>query len=200
MKLFYSPKTRANRPRWMLEELGVPYDLVHIDLKKGDHKKPDYLKINPMGYVPSFQDGDTTFYESGAIVAYLADKYADKKLAPALNVPERGKYYQWMFFSLTALDVPIVGVFYHTQLLPEAERIPAYVEYCKNGLAKAAPVLSSHLKENSYILGQEFSAADIMLASNLAFAKALKLIDDEPVLLDYANRMTSRPAFQRAIA
>lgn len=200
MKLFYAPRTRSTRPRWMLEELGVPYELVNVDLKKREQKNPDYLKINPMGAVPAFQDGGTSFSESGAIVSYLADKFPEKKLAPALNTPERGSYYQWMFFAMSSLDSQIVGIFYHTTLLPEGERIPAYVEYCKKGLVKPTSVLTDHLKSNEFILGKAFSAADIMIASNLAFAKSLKLIDDQPGLLDYVERMTSRPAFLRAIA
>lgn len=200
MKLYYAPKTRANRPRWALEEIGVSYELVPVDLKKGEHKSEDYLKINPMGQLPAFSDNGIAMFESAAIVAYIADKYPQKKLAPSPQSPERALYYQWMFFSMTVLDASVVGYFYHTQLYPEGKRIDAYAEQCRQDFQKAAKVLTSHLQNREFMVGNSFTAADIMIASNLSFAKALKLMDDFPTLIEYSKRQTSRPAFQRAIA
>lgn len=200
MKLFYAPKTRSTRPRWMLEELGVPYEMVTIDLKKGEHKTPDYLKIHPLGQVPAFQDGDVTFFESGAIVTYLADKYIEKKFAPALNSPERGKYLQWIFYSMINMDRYVSDFFYHAQMLPENERVVGIVDNAVSGVEKHFPVLTDHLKNNEFVMGKNFTAADILMASNIGFAKAMKLVDDQPVLLEYTKRMMDRPAFRKAIA
>lgn len=200
MKLYYAPKTRASRPRWALEELGLTYEIIPINLQQGEQKTPDYLKINPMGTVPALQDGNVTMFESAAIVCYLADKYPEGKLAPIASSAERAQYYQWMFFSMATLDANVVGYFYHTQLYPEGKRIPAFAELCVHSFKTGAKVLSEHLKDRPFLLGDTFSAADIMMANNLSFAKAMKLMDDFPVLLDYTKRQTSRPAFLRAIA
>ena len=104
MKLYYAPQTRAIRPLIMLEELAVPYEIVLIDFKGGEHKSVEYRKIHPHGQLPALQDGTLTMFESAAICAYLADKFPDKRMAPALGTIERGMYYQWMFYSMAALE------------------------------------------------------------------------------------------------
>jgi glutathione S-transferase len=198
MKLYYCPKTRSTRPRWMLEELGIPYELVYIDLKKGEQKNPDFLNINPMGGVPALQDGSVKIFESAAIVAYLADKYGEGKFAPDFSSSDRGTYYQWMFFSMTSLDIPIVQIFYHSQFYPEAKRIPAQAEISREAFMKASKVLSDYLKGKDYMVGGSFSGADIMVASNLGFAKSLGLLNHDETLLNYHQKMVSRPAFKKA--
>src|SRR5271166_4282849 len=104
MKLYFAPQTRAIRPLIMLEELAVPYEVVLIDFKGGEHKTVEYRKIHPHGQLPALQDGRLTMFESAAICAYLADKFPDKRMAPALGTVERGTYYQWMFYSVAALE------------------------------------------------------------------------------------------------
>ncbi len=104
MKLYFAPQTRAIRPLIMLEELAVPYEIVLIDFKGGEHKSVEYRKIHPHGQLPALQDGALTMFESAAICAYLADKFPDKQMAPALGTIERGMYYQWMFYSMAALE------------------------------------------------------------------------------------------------
>src|SRR5256885_9492904 len=106
MKLYYAPQTRATRPRWMLEEIGVPYELVRLQLSKGEHKQPEYLKIHPHGAVPAYSDGEVTMFESAAICAYLADKFPDKRLAPPLGSPQRGLYYQWLVYARAHKEPP----------------------------------------------------------------------------------------------
>ncbi|MEZ4302554.1 MAG: glutathione S-transferase N-terminal domain-containing protein, partial [Polyangiaceae bacterium] len=104
MKLYFAPRTRATRPRWLLEQLGEPYELVNVDLEKGEHKQLPYLRIHPLGRVPALVDGDAVIFESIAICMYLADKYPEKKLAPPVGTPERGQYYQWMLFAASELE------------------------------------------------------------------------------------------------
>jgi glutathione S-transferase len=200
IRLYYSPHTRSSRPRWILEELGVPYDLHRLDFMKGEHKSPDYLKIHPLGKVPAMRDGDKFIFESAAIVAYLADKYPEKKLAPLPSAPERAEYYQWLFFSAGAFDDAIVNYFYHTKLYAEDKRVPSIAEASKATVAQMAKVLEKTLKDRSFILGKEFSAADIILASLVKFADRMKLLEDFPTLRSYGKRMGERPAFQRATA
>ncbi|MBY0370105.1 glutathione S-transferase family protein [bacterium] len=179
MKLYYAPNTRAFRPRWMLEEVGVPYEIVKLDLARGDHKKPDYLRIHPLGKVPALQDGPLTLMESGAICLYLGDKYPEKKLAPALGSPERGLYYQWVLFATTMLDGAVLG-----KNLPEAQRMLA--------------VLEKQVESTPYLAGESFTAADVLCGSILNIAVAYRMLEGGSRLGDYLKRIKARPAYQRA--
>jgi glutathione S-transferase len=198
MKLYYSPQTRAGRPRWLLEEIGAPYEIAKLDLAKGEHKKPEYMKIHPHGAVPALIDGDVALFESAAICMYLADKFPEKKLAPALGTPARGLYYQWMVYSMATLEPPVLQIFLNTMMLPEAERSPALVEKAKTQFADVARVLSNALAGRSFLLGEQFSAADVMVGSTLAWAAMMGLLGDQPALQTYVKRLSERPAFQRA--
>src|SRR5262245_45870944 len=128
LKLYYAPQTRAGRPRWLLEEIGVPYELVRLDLQKADHQQPDYMKANPNGAVPALVDGDLALFESAAICQYLADKFPEKRLAPPLGTPARARYYQWIHYAMSGLEPPLVTLFLHTMMRPEKDRIPVLVE------------------------------------------------------------------------
>ena len=198
MKLYYAPQTRAGRPRWLLEEVGVPYEIVPVDLAQGEHKKPEYMKIHPHGAVPALADGDLVLFESAAICMYLADKYPEKKLAPAVGTPARGLYYQWMIYTMATLEPPVVQIFLNTVMLPEAERSAAAVEKGKTQFAEVARVLSNALATRPYILGEQFSAADVMIGGMLGWASMMDLLSDQPTLQAYVKRVTDRPAFQRA--
>ncbi len=198
MKLYYSPQTRAVRPRWLLEEIGAPYEIVSLDLQKGEHKKPDYVKIHPHGAVPALVDGDLAMFESAAICMYLADKFPEKKLAPAVGTPARGLYYQWVVYTMATLEPPVVDVFLHTVMLPEAERSAAVVEKARATFATVAGVLSNALAGRTFILGDQFSAADVLVGGTLAWAGFMGLLADHPTLQAYAQRLAERPAFQRS--
>jgi glutathione S-transferase len=200
IKLYYSPQSRSIRPRWLLEEIGAPFDLVRIDLGKQEHKAPTYLQIHPHGVVPALVDGDMALIESGAICCYLADKFPAARLAPAVGTPERGRYYQWMFYTPATLEPPLVQVFVHTMMLPEAKRSAAAVEEGRHQFEGVAEVLTNALSGRPFLLGDQFSAADVMLGSTLVWAQMLALLGDRPVLADYVQRLASRPAFQRASA
>jgi glutathione S-transferase len=198
MKLYYSPQSRGIRPRWLLEELGVPYDLVTVDLSKGEQKKPEHLKVHPLGAVPALEDGDLTMFESAAICAYLADKYADKGLAPPVNSPARGLYQQWLFFAMATAEPPVVDVFLHTVMLPEGQRKPEVAEAGKKRWHEVGAVLDRALEGRQFLLGDQFTAADVMIGSITAWGSFMGLLEGHPNLQEYAKRMSSRPAFQRA--
>lgn len=198
MKLYHSKQTRSVRPRWLLEELGVPYDLVALDMSKQEHKSPEYLKIHPHGALPALVDGDVTLIESAAICAYLADKFPEKHLAPPVGSPARGPYYQWMVYTIGTMEPPIMDVFLNTVMLPEAERSPAKVEAGRQGWKTVAEVLSKALQGKQYLLGDQFTAADVMVGSTLAWGQFLGLLDGFPVLQEYVGRIASRPAFLKA--
>ncbi|HYH97735.1 glutathione S-transferase family protein [Hyalangium sp.] len=200
MKLYFSPMTRATRPRWMLEELGVPYELATLDMMKGEHKKPEYLKIHPLGAVPALEDGGFTMYESAAIIMYLADKYPEKGLAPALGTADRGAYYQWISFAMTEADPLLVTILMNTRFLPEAERSAAAVEKASQRFKVIAPIIQERMKGREYIVGNKFSAADVVVGGTLALANMLNALDGYPDLKAYLGRLMERPATKKAFA
>jgi len=214
MKLYYVPMTRSNRPRWMLEELAVPYELVRLDPKKGENKTPEYLAINPTGKVPSLVDGEVKMFESAAIVAYLGDKYGggssasdgrspqgaadgDKKLAPPVGAPERAAYYQWLFFGMTTLEQPVGLYGQHTSSLPPEKRVPHVAEDARANARRALAAVETSLQGREWLLGR-FTAADIIVGGTVLWAFGLKLLEEHPALVEYANRLKDRPAFQRS--
>src|SRR5687768_8158359 len=101
MKLYFAPRTRSVRPRWLLEELGLPYELVKLDLSREEHRTPAHLGLHPLGDVPVLEDGEVTLFVSPAIILYLADRSPEKRLAPPMESPDRGPYLQWLLFAET---------------------------------------------------------------------------------------------------
>ncbi|MFI5396383.1 MAG: glutathione S-transferase family protein [Candidatus Binatia bacterium] len=200
MKLYHAAQTRSVRPRWLLEEIGAPYTLARLDMSKGEHKSPEYMKIHPHGAVPALIDGNTALFESAAICAYLADKYPEKHLAPAVGTPARGLYYQWMFYTMATLEPPVIEVLLHTMMLPEAERSAAAAEAGRTKFKQVAQVLEQALSGKNFILGDQFSAADVMVGSTLTWAQMMGILSGHPVLEAYVGRLLARPAFQRAQA
>jgi glutathione S-transferase len=198
MKLYYAPQTRAGRPRWLLEEIGAPYEIVPVDLSKGEHKTAAHLKIHPHGAVPAFSDGDLTMFESAAICAYLADRFPEKGFAPAVGTAARGLYYQWMFYAMVTLEPPVLQVFLHTRMLPEAERVPAMAEQGRTKFGGVARVLAPALTDKPFILGAQFSAADVMLGATLIWAGGIGLLAEHPELVKYCERLQERPAYKRS--
>ena len=200
MKLYHSPRSRSVRPRWLLEELGVPYELVTLDLAAGEHKQPRYLRLHPHGAVPALDDGEVTIFESAAICMHLADKFADKHLAPAVGTAARALYYQWMVYSMVTLEPPVLQVFMHTVMLPEAQRSARAAEEGRQKFAEVAAVLTQALAGKPYILGEQFSAADVMIGSTLGWGRFMGLLNGHPELEAYVKRLTERPAYKRAQA
>jgi glutathione S-transferase len=201
LTLYHSPQSRSIRPRWLLEELGVPCEVKLVSLAAGDQKKPEYLKLNPNGTVPTLVDGDLVLWESAAICQYLADKYPEKRLAPPVGTPERGKYYQWIHYAMSAIEPPAITIFMHTMQLPEAERIPALVDGSKAQLGRVIAIVDDALAGRDWMLGSQFSAADVMIGSTLVWCQMMSLIGDQHANVPgYLARCAARPALQRASA
>jgi glutathione S-transferase len=198
MKLYYAPQTRAVRPRWMLEELGVPYELVRLDLHKGEHKKPEYMKIHPHGSVPALVDGDLALFESAALCLYLADRFPEKRLAPPVGTRERALYYQWMAYALGTLEEALEKIIMNSTGLPEARRKPELVVEGKETLASVARVLTPFLAGKQFFLGDQFTAVDVVLGSGLVWMRMMGHLKGFPEVEAYADRLAARPAFQRA--
>jgi glutathione S-transferase len=200
MKLYFAPLTRATRPRWILEELGVPYETETLDLAKGEHKLPAYMKVHPMGRVPALEDNGFTMFESAAIVMQLADKYPEKGLAPAVGTNERAAYYQWIVAAMTELEPPLVTILMHTRFLPEAQRSQTAIEEASKRFKVVADVIEERMKGREYVVGNKFTAADIVVGGVVTFASMLRQLGDHPVLKEYSQRMMERPAAKKAFS
>ena len=199
MKLYYVPKTRAARPRWVLEELGVPYDLVRLDPARAETRSAEHLERHPLGHVPVLEDRGQAIFESGAICLHLADLFPEKRLLPPLGSVERGLAYQWVLFSMTEMEPPLIGLSTEARK-PEAERDAAAAAQARDRFRKAADVLEVALRNRQFLLGDGFGVADVMVGGTLAWAKGFKLLDGLPSVEAYLARLRERPAWQRATA
>ena len=191
MKLYWSPRTRSFSALWLMEETGQPYERVLIDISKGAQKTPEYLAINPMGKVPALQDGEVTLAEAAAICAYVAELYPQAKLAPPMGDRLRAKYLYWLFFGPSCVEPAMVQVATKIEINPTAAGW--------GNAERVFDVLDAGLEQGPWILGENFSAADIVIGSGLNFAVRLfKMIEARPSFDRYIDACTARPAFQRA--
>src|SRR5580704_4139871 len=152
MKLYFAPRTRATRPRWMIEELGVPCEIVPVDLAAKENRAPEYLRVHPLGQVPALVDGGVTVFESIAICLYLADRFPERGLAPPASSPLRAQYYQWLLFCASAIEPAIGRWSQHSGDVTEAEREKARARF-----SEAAEVFTRMLATGGYMLGDLFS-------------------------------------------
>lgn len=197
LTLYYSPRTRATRAAFLLEELGVPYERVIVDIGKGENKTPEYMSIHPHGWVPALVDGDTIIHETAAICLYLADRHIDRGLAPPPAAPERAVYYQWVVYSVATLEPCLADVYLQLEQ-PADARDEAILRSARERFAASAAVLARALEGRPFLLGERFSAADVLVGAMLVWAGALGLLQDQPALQTYAGRIASRPAFGRS--
>jgi glutathione S-transferase len=191
MKLYWAPRSRSFTAIWLMEETGQPYELVLTDITSGAQKTAQYLAINPMGKVPALQDGDATMAEAAAICAYVAERYPEAKLAPALGDPLRAKYLYWLFFGPGCVEPAMV------QIATKIEMNSVAAGW--GDAQRVFDVLDKALEKGPWILGENFSAADIAIGSALNFSVRLfKMVPSRPSFDAYIARCMTRPAFQRA--
>ena len=191
MQLYWSPRTRSFTALWLMEETGQPYERVLTDLSAGAQRKAEYLAINPMGKVPALRDGEATLAEAAAICAYVAERYPQAKLAPPVGDPLRAKYLYWLFFG------PSCGEPAMMQIATKVEMNP--VAAGRGDAQRVFDVLDAALAKGPWILGENFSAADIVIGSGLNFAVRLfKLVPSRASFDRYLDACAARPAFQRA--
>ena len=199
MKLYYVPKTRASRPRWVLEEVGVPYDLVRLQPGSGGTRAPEHMARHPLGHVPVLEDRGQFVFESGAICLHLADLFPEKRLLPAPGTVDRAHAYQWVLFSVSEMEPPLIVLSAETKK-PDAERSASVVTEAQERFRKTALVLEAVLRDRKYLVGDAFGVADVMVGATLAWARAMRLIDALPSLEGYLSRLRERPAWKRALA
>jgi glutathione S-transferase len=199
MKLYGFGPTRSLRALWGLKELDTDFEFIPINLLAGEHKHPDFLRLNPAGKVPVLVDGDIVIPESAAIVLYLADKYREKRLLPA-SVQERAQVYRWVMFAVTELEQPLWRISKHTALYPEDKRLPADIVLAKEEFLAMAAILDSHLEGRRFIVGDSVTVADCVTAYLVDWANEFHLIDDFGQLQAYLQRMYARPKAPQHIA
>jgi len=192
LTLYHNPQSRSTTVHFMLHELGEPFEIVPIDLKGGEHKSPEFLKINPMGKIPVLRDGDAVITETPAILVYLADKFPKAGLAPVIGDPDRGAYLRWLFFYGSCFEPACVDM----AMKRETPGSMAGWGTPRDVL----DTLTAGLKPGPWLLGDRFSAADVMLGSGVAYMLGFKVLPERPEFVDYAARIEARPARKAAKA
>jgi glutathione S-transferase len=191
--LYHAPRSRSLTVYCMLEELGVPYELKLLNLRKGDQKKPDYLAINPMGKVPALKFGDEIITETPAICLYLADAYPEKKLNFNMDSGRRGEYLKWMFFTSACLEPAVID-----HLFKRDNPDPGSMGYGTFGTVVST--LEKTLAKGPWIMGEQFCAADVVLGSAVHWADMVGAVKKDSVLFSYATRIRAREAHIRTAA
>lgn len=182
LKLYGGARSRASIVQWYLEELEVPYEFVMLNMEVGEHRHEEYLAINPMGKVPAIVDGSFQLWESGAILLYLAEKHSLSPLPQTLK--QRSILAQWIMFANATLGPGI------------------FVEANREGeMPKLMTPLDQILAQQPFLLGEDFTVADVAVGSYLAYIPLMLQLDlsEYPAVLDYIKRISERPAFQKSI-
>lgn len=190
LTLYTNPMSRGRIARWMLEEIGQPYQVVVLDYGTS-MKAPAYLAINPMGKVPALTHGARVITEGAAICTYLADAFPEAGLMPE----DRAAFYRWMFFGAGPLEAAVVNRSLGVVVPPEAKGRVGY-----GSLEDVVATLKAHLAGRDYLVGKAFSAVDVYLGSQIAWGLQFGTIPAEPEFAAYAARITARPAALRAKA
>lgn len=191
--LFHSPNTRSTGTLIMLEELGADYDLHVLNIKAAEQLAADYVAINPMGKVPAIQHGDALITEQAAIYMYLADLYPEAGLAPVIGDPLRGPYLRWMVFYGSCFEPALID--FSQKRDPAPRGLSPYGDY-----ATVIKAVNDQLAKGPYILGDKFTAADVLWGIALNWTTKFKLLEVTPVIREYIDRIVPRPAVRRARA
>jgi glutathione S-transferase len=194
LTLYHASPSRSSVVLWMLEEIGEPYDIHLLSLKKGTHREPDYLAVNPMGKVPALRHGDVVITEVAAICTYLADAFPQAGLNIPLDDPRRGPYLKWLFFAPGVIEGAVMDRAY-----PRSGEVPraalGYGEF-----DTAMDVIAKAVTPGPFLMGDKFTAADVVIGANLRWGTIFKLIPERKEFADYVARFVDRPAARRAQA
>ena len=200
LKLHHVTNTRSGRIVWLLEELGLPYELNQMEFNPKDLKSDEHRARHPLGQIPVLEDGDITLYESGAIIEYVIARHGGSALKPEIDSPRYPEYLQWFHYCEGMVMPPINTIVVQTKLLSAERRNEDVLGQAKRLLSKALAPVDAALTGREYLIG-DFSAADIMLGHATFMSGRLGCISDEMIhLAAYVGRLEARPAFQKAIA
>jgi glutathione S-transferase len=190
LEFYTNPQSRGQIVRWMLEEVGEPYDTTVLDYQT-TLKEPAYLAINPMGKVPAIRHNGVVVTEVAAICVYLADTFPAAGLAPPVD--SRGDYYRWIFFSSGPVEAAFTNQAAGFEVPPERRGMFGYGTF-----ELAIDTLEKAVTGKQFIAGNRFSAADLFVGSQLNFMMMFKLLEPRAAFSDYVARVTDRPAYARA--
>ncbi|HHX4059752.1 MAG: glutathione S-transferase family protein [Burkholderia contaminans] len=199
MKLYGFAGTRSQRALWGLKELDADFEFISVNLLQGEHKRPEFLRLNPAGKVPVLVDGDLVIPESAAIVLYLADKYPQKALLP-VDPALRAQAYRWVMFAVTELEQPLWRITRHAFIYPPEKRSPADIELAREDFRTMAAILDKHLEGREFIVGDTLTVADCVTAYLIDWAGECNLIESFPQLRAYLERLYARPKAPQRIA
>lgn len=194
VQLYHNPQSRAAMIHWLLEELGIDYELKRVEYEDGSMRTPEFLAINPMGKIPAIVDGSTIVTETTAIAIYLCDAYkTPNDLAPGIGDPRRGEYLRWVCFQAGAIDPAMMQA--NTKVSIDRRTagwgdVDLVVDVLEQRLTKANP----------YLFGDWFTAADLLVGGSLGWATQFGLFPAKPAIKAYVERVQSRPAFQKVFA
>ena len=195
LTLYHAAPSRSSIVHWMLEELGEPYDIHLVSFKKGENRAPEYLAVNPMGKVPALRHGDVVVTEAAAICAYLADEFPRAKLNIAVGNPRRGVYLKWLFFGPSCIEPAMMERAYPRKDTPPRAALGfgefnTVIDVLVQAAGAARP----------YLMGEQFTAADVVIGSGLRWGMMFKLLPERPEFAAYVGRLNERPALKRATA
>jgi glutathione S-transferase len=195
LKIFGCPNSRSMRAAWALEEAGANYDYVKVDLRNGEGRSTQFLAVNPGGKVPALMDGTVVISESGAIVTYIGERFPDSGLVPTLSQPaQRAAYFEWCFFVLAELEQPLWTIAKHRFALPPDWRVPSIEATAAKEFLRAIDVAATRLGDREFTVGNSFTAADILVAHTIAWAKSANIAFAAPALDKFFARHWARPA------
>ena len=199
IKIYHAKRARSARVIWLLEELGVPYELSVMDFKPEVLKSPEHLARHPLGQLPVIEVDGVRFFESGAQVQYLLERYGKGQLEPAPTSPERPVFLQWFHYGEASLAVHISGIVRQRFGRPSEQLIQGALDEARRCLASAAEVVERELNGKPYICGDEFSAADIMVSYGLIMARITRELPDTlGNITAYLERLKQRPSYSKA--
>lgn len=189
MTLYYNPMSRGRTVHWMLEEVQAPYEMKLLKWETNDHKSPEYLKLNPMGKIPTLVHKGVVITEVPAIIAYLADLFPEAGLAPAPQTPERGAYYRWLFFAATNIEPAMVDIKYPRANSPSSSQL---------GHGNTQDVVNTleQTLSKGFLVGERFSAADLFMAASVGWWLFTKALEPRPAFEKYVALCQDRPAFR----
>jgi glutathione S-transferase len=197
--IYHSKRARSARVIWLLEELGIPYELEVLEFTSGARQTPEYLKIHPLGQLPAIRDGAISMFESGAILQYLLEKHGETRLAPAAGTVERAEYLQWFHFGEANLAMYISLIvrerFGKAGAAPSEDSLAS----ARSRFNASAALIDRTLADRSFICGERFTAADIMVSYGLTMSRIIRELPAEFTnIAAYLGRLKQRPAYEKA--
>ena len=193
LHFYHAPNSRSGGTRVLFEELGAPHEMHVLDLKAGTQRRPDYLAVNPLGKVPAIVHDGALITEQPAIFIYLADLFPEKGLAPAIGDPLRGPYLRFLVYYGSSFEPAVIDRSMKREPAPNSSS--PYGDF-----DSMLGVVVGALRKGPYLLGDRFSAADVLWGTALRWTTMFKLVPELPEIMQYVARLGDRPAFVRAAA